>query len=142
MTDYWFCCWSTSRLHICYQANSTGDCGDGPHYRTLVSTCIKCGHGECGSCISCSENDSWMTPSSTGIQHTTSLHDRSHGHGHIRIGSRLTGAPVDGGEKEFRWTCCGCGGDNSCTYDVGCSNCSNHWRQGCCYVYEVARPKR
>jgi hypothetical protein len=39
------------------------------------------------------------------------------------------------GTKLYRWICCNCGGDNSCSHDAGCHNCSNHWRQGCCTVY-------
>jgi hypothetical protein len=48
--------------------------------------------------------------------------------------------PQDG-DKDFRWTCCQCFGDNSTLFDEGCTNCLNHWKCGCCAVYEVSRKK-
>jgi hypothetical protein len=145
MSNYWYCCTYIFHMPYCLiHTNGLGQCGDGPHNGANVSVCTSwsCGHSRCSGCTTRSENHSWMTLSSTGIQHTTSLYDHSRGHGHVRVSSRFTSVPEYGGTKEYRWTCCGCGGDNSCAYDAGCSYCSNHWRQGCCHVYEVARPKR
>jgi hypothetical protein len=39
------------------------------------------------------------------------------------------------GNSIFRWTCCKCGADNSAEYDVGCTNCGDHWKAGCCDVW-------
>jgi hypothetical protein len=41
------------------------------------------------------------------------------------------------GNSSLCWTCCNCGGDNRAEYDVGCSNCGNHWRDSCCNLYMV-----
>jgi hypothetical protein len=140
MSDYWYCCMSFLPVHLLrFVLMFPGQCGDGPHYASNVSVCTnwRCEHSRCTCCVTRSENHSYTTLSSTGLQRTASLHDHSHGHGHIPAGTQSHENPVDGGSGIFRWVCCVCRGDNSCKFDVGCNNCNNHWRQGCCYVYEV-----
>lgn len=44
--------------------------------------------------------------------------------------------------KVFRWQCCRCGGQNSCDVDARCALCHEHWKDGCCNVYEVNWPQR
>jgi hypothetical protein len=121
-----------------------GKCGDGPHNGSVSSQCTSCNaHTRCSGCTTTSENHSfntYMALSPTGIAYSASPESHIHQHGHIHIGSRYYNAePTDG--EEYRWTCCKCGGDNSCSHDVGCASCSDHWRQGCCTVY-VVEPRK
>jgi hypothetical protein len=39
------------------------------------------------------------------------------------------GSSAGSDRPSWRWTCCNCGGDNSCVHDAGCSHCQNHWRE-------------
>lgn len=64
--------------------------------------------------------------------------DHDSPHGAIIINPHQHGPLVDG-EEVYRWTCCKCWGDNSYTYDAGCSNCGDHWRQSCCTIYKVEK---
>jgi hypothetical protein len=58
--------------------------------------------------------------------------------GAVIINPHQRGPLVDG-EEVYRWTCCKCWGDNSYTYDAGCSYCGDHWRRSCCTVYKVEK---
>jgi hypothetical protein len=135
------------------------ECGDGPLVIAHSTGCPSCYHDKCASCqesfidpkypsysigttqinangasttisaFPCAAGAAAVTtaPCSTRCNiRNTIVSDHSHG---------SIMAPTDGGEVVYRWSCCGCGGDNSYDYSPGCTDCNNHWRCGGCTVY-------
>ncbi|KAF2846127.1 hypothetical protein T440DRAFT_248357 [Plenodomus tracheiphilus IPT5] len=40
-------------------------------------------------------------------------------------------------KPNWRWICCDCGGNNSCSLDEGCAMCQ-HWRCGACEMFDAS----
>lgn len=140
------------------------ECGDGPLVAAHNTGCPSCYHTKCGECAedtiytkhSTGNNHTGgvtnlaQAPATSSVitnpltlpnaityaepssmrqcarPSVVSVHDDS-----------LLGVPTDGGDINYRWTCCRCYGDNSYEYDKGCSDCNNHWRCSGCSVYGI-----
>ncbi|KAF1849173.1 uncharacterized protein K460DRAFT_365083 [Cucurbitaria berberidis CBS 394.84] len=93
------------------------NCGNGPLNAAINAACPSCQH--IGS------NHAYTA----GIGATSSNEYTSAGSGSFT--ERPEREPV------YRWVCCFCHSSNSYNVDVGCPRCNNHWRQGCCQVFDA-----
>jgi hypothetical protein len=151
MPTYFYCC----------------SCGDGPHSTIYNSACPYCNHTQCSSCTTDSHdthqafaqehvhphayptNSSLFSPAQSAATNPTSfsaynntpssLAHSPHAPSYIAIPA-TGGAPYSQRPEHrpvWRWLCCACGGSNSVKTDAGCANCCNHWKRGCCQVYDA-----
>ncbi|KAF2846126.1 hypothetical protein T440DRAFT_472118 [Plenodomus tracheiphilus IPT5] len=148
MSWYWYCC----------------QCGDGAHNVSITPSCPGCSnHSRCGFCDTVADtadsgyNDNYNqatlntngsqqqafsqktynSPPTTGqyahdsATNTIAATDLNVGDGLQQPYGTKNHGPV------YRWSCCACRGDNSCSVDVSCAFCGDHARCVCCYVYDA-----